>query len=306
MNSKLVSVSVVALMGLSGCLGGTDGTSTSTSSTGGTPPVVYGVVIDPDGTSVISGTAITATFTGSSFSDHSEPPMIIAPTDFSGVSQITVTSVGGVPVALTIETNGETVSFSEAAGDTITIGDDNFWVRRADTSEDMALIDNNDSGFDHQSFGVWATGLGTATGGSVGAGSYGNKTTTMPVPPAVDATYTGKAVGIYGSPKLAGGYVESDVELTTDFTIFEFKTINSVFKGLDEDIQGATDANLTVAGDVTGSGFTSNSISSVTFNSGTVSGSFYGPNAEEVGGTFQVYGLESRSYIGSFGAKQTP
>ena len=64
-----------------------------------------------------------------------------------------------------------------------------------------------------------------------------------------------------------------------------------------------TDSNLDFngGGPVSGTGFSASVSASTT--SGTANGQFYGPTAQEVGGTFGLTG-GATTYIGSFGARK--
>ena len=61
--------------------------------------------------------------------------------------------------------------------------------------------------------------------------------------------------------------------------------------------------NFTGTGNVTGAGFEA-TINGMEITNGKAYGHFFGPNAEEVGGTFGAELMGNGFYVGSFGAAQ--
>ena len=151
----------------------------------------------------------------------------------------------------------------------------------------------------HQVFGAWATGLGSPSG-SVGAGSYGNRTAATDVPVGTNATYEGESMGYAVRSNGRAGVTVSTVEVTTDFNTVDIESRGTITFPL-----GATRGSSAPELDFSGSG----SVNGSTFNasvagssvSGNAQGRFYGPNAAEAGGTFSTSG-GGANHVGAFGA----
>ncbi|WP_058240310.1 transferrin-binding protein-like solute binding protein [Shimia marina] len=176
-------------------------------------------------------------------------------------------------------------------------------VLSSSSDRSVAIFANPETaGLDHTSYGTWLDG-DTNTRGSVAAGSYGSRTAAADVPTSGTATYNGKGVGMatVGDGDLYG--TEFDVTLsTTDFNTVAISSNNTLATNL---IDGGTSRlsslDFNGTGTITDSGFNAN----LTSGSGTGStqGNFFGPNAEEVGGTFSVSG-STVTHIGAYGASQ--
>lgn len=157
----------------------------------------------------------------------------------------------------------------------------------------------------HQTFGLWEQ---DPNAGLVGAGSGGRRISAgaMPSPRFTTGTHTGKARG-YSSFSGTISTTAADVRIVTDFSTANFTTSNTTRQGIDvpstPSAEPEHDMNGTLT--VTGAGL-SGTVSSgdgVEVNVGpvTVTGTFYGPNAEEVGGTFTNNGATG-NFFGAFGA----
>jgi hypothetical protein len=94
----------------------------------------------------------------------------------------------------------------------------------------------------------------------------------------------------------------SGIEIETNFVNVQVTSTSTNARNLNS---GATipaaGLDFTGSGPVSGSGFTANV--SGTLTSGTANGSFYGPQAQEAGGTFRTSG-GGVTYVGAFGAKR--
>ncbi|NKW91626.1 transferrin-binding protein-like solute binding protein [Rhodobacteraceae bacterium R_SAG9] len=160
--------------------------------------------------------------------------------------------------------------------------------------------------FDHQSYGMWVTGIGTSNG-RVSVGSFGHRTASADMPTNGAATYRGNSVGMVISP---GGHdlvVESEVQLsTTDFSDLTIVSGNSTARHMEGSAPwGANDYNFAGTGTISGNGFTANLTGTGAKSAGatgSASGHFYGDDASEVGGTFDLNG--SMTYTGAFGAER--
>lgn len=164
----------------------------------------------------------------------------------------------------------------------------------------LAFADPKDEDMDfaYQTFGAWATGVET-NAPKAGAFSVGAQTADANIPTTGTATFTGKAGGIYvagfGEPEI----VTADARLEADFANrnVEFQTTNSSIASLD------MTGTMTYAG-TSGLSGTVQTLSGANGPlSGTIDGRFYGPGADEVGGTFSLSN-SGESFIGGYGAKQ--
>jgi hypothetical protein len=161
-----------------------------------------------------------------------------------------------------------------------------------------------------QFFGYWVTASGLANViGNISAGRS-TPTSSIPVSGAL-LTYNGTSGGIYISP--AGALQEHGAALTVTFNpsgpTINFSTTGTSVRAWNS-AGVSSPANLDINGQVTYSTGTGRFSGTVTIGpsgapdmTGTMNGAFYGPNVDEIGGTFQLtssFGaIESIS--GSFG-----
>jgi hypothetical protein len=161
-------------------------------------------------------------------------------------------------------------------------------------------------GFDYQSFGVWGTGLVSGSTGRYGAISAGAQTSAASVPTSGSANFNGAAGGIYvdtaGTAYRYGAYATFAVNfgtrtvgMTTNSDRIVNINTNAVFN-----ITTPITATMTYTA---GSNRFSGNFQAGTFMTGSGSGQFYGPVANELGGTFFISG-SSGKIIGGFGGKR--
>lgn len=152
------------------------------------------------------------------------------------------------------------------------------------------------AGYSYMTYGAW--GGKTATGGLSNGFHGGSVTPSGSVPTTGSVTYTGTSVGYYADD--GGNNIR---EITDRVTLAaNFGSRSLFFSAADSGMVGTLTYNLgssTFSGPVTyGSSW-----------SGTLSGNFYGPAAQEVAGTFFIrstFGTCSPGcqYVGAFGAKR--
>lgn len=171
----------------------------------------------------------------------------------------------------------------------------------SDGGDNFAQVVNGTSApLEHQVFGTWATGLRDGRG-SLSAGSFGNVTPVDSVPSGVTASYGGISTGLAKLSDGVGYETLSNVSLFTDFSTFSMSSENTeAFRLSDGQFRDAAELDFSGNGSVSGAGFSAIISASPTM-SGEVQGVFYGPGAEEVGGTFEMSGPDDQAYIGSFG-----
>lgn len=177
-------------------------------------------------------------------------------------------------------------------------------------SEQAIFADPYVLGFNHQTFGVWGTGLVAGASGRYGAMSAGNRTNAASVPTAGNVTYRGVAGGIYTDG--AQSRYAADATFLVNFAnrTIDFSTSNQTLTSLLTNITTpvgflSINGRMTYSsGSVVFSGpLTANGQTSLLPMSGSGSGTFYGPGANEIGGTFFLRG-PSTTLVGGFGGKQ--
>ena len=210
---------------------------------------------------------------------------------------------------IAIRTPVTTVIWRESDGDLIDDSGAIIGVRDVAGSE-AALVSNAldpDVGWEYQTYGVWATGLGQGAG-TYGAITIGAPTAGSAIPLVNEARFTGSTVGAYvnpeGSYSLTRGIVWVDADFenrSLDFNSAgtqlidpnDFSTAPAGFLDMTGTLEYAPGIN-SFSGDVT----------TVGGMAGTSTGQFYGPNAEELGGVFFLTGDGVEMYDGSYGAKR--
>jgi len=175
--------------------------------------------------------------------------------------------------------------------------------------------------WNYQSFGVWSI-----ANGSVSAMSYGAPTAFASLPTLINAAYAGELIGRYSA--VTGDDMNGNVlagplqfglraDVTATVTInggtreVNFSSTNSrleaiAFPEFNDNRFNIPNATLAISGGAnsfTGAITSGSGSNAVTLN-GTADGRFYGPAAEELGGTFVLQGAGGRAVVGGFGAKQ--
>jgi hypothetical protein len=183
----------------------------------------------------------------------------------------------------------------------------------ADLSEIAIAVEPIPLGWNYQTFGVWQRSPTQGSPGRVGAISTGNFTAANNIPNTGSASFIGLSSGSYLEPGGAtGGLTTANMAVVVDFSnrVAGFATANTVlsrdggqtfttFPALDltGSLQVASGQNLM-------SGTVSTTPGSSVSLSGDIYGKFYGPSAQEVGGTFGLKGTGVQSYVGGFGGKR--
>jgi len=157
-------------------------------------------------------------------------------------------------------------------------------------------------------FGGWSAtgGSGSPAVDEIRFGAFGNQTPQSGLP-GTSAEFKGESIGIAtidnGSGGTAIGFTSSDITVTTpDFTTVEITSRGTEFSSLDTSTLSNPEVlDFVATGRVSGTGFTATPTNAG--RTGQVDGQFYGPKAEEVGGTFGLTG-SNVIYGGAFGAKR--
>lgn len=161
-------------------------------------------------------------------------------------------------------------------------------------------------GWDYQSYGVWATGAGTGSG-TYGAASVGAPTAGGSVPTTGTATYTGSTGGRQVAADGSYFFTSSNMSAATNFATRSISFSTSGTLTTPNLITQAVAPALNMTGTLTyaagANQFTGN-VSTTSGLAGTATGRFYGPAAQEIGGTFGLTGAGISAYVGAFGGKR--
>jgi hypothetical protein len=165
--------------------------------------------------------------------------------------------------------------------------------------------------WDYQTFGVWTTGAGTGAG-TVGVASVGAETAASAIPVSGTGNFVGASGGRYVDSTGVNTFVGSDMTATANFGTrsIAFATTNT--RTSTDLITPSSNTNLNSSGTLSYSAWVNQFtgvISTVgggasnAAMTGIATGKFYGPTAQEIGGTFAVTG-SGAAYFGAFGGKQ--
>lgn len=174
---------------------------------------------------------------------------------------------------------------------------------------DAVVIDGTTTplGWNYQTYGVWNR-LASSSVFQAGAVSAGVVTPASAVPTSGTATFTGRADAFFtdasGTPFLTSSSMTAGVDWGTK--LITFSTSATLATNLNSRLQAANPAlNLTgtLTYDTTLNRFTGTVATTGVMMNGTATGRFYGPSAQEIGGTFGVQGAGG-TMVGGFGGKR--
>jgi hypothetical protein len=300
----------LAACGGGGSGGGVNSTPAPTPSPSPTPtptptptPFTSWQAAPSNGNVALSGSTIEASYTSAQFSSTTYSTAI------KGNTTLNVTTSAGKLTGAKAEGSLSTVTFVEGDGSTL-----NYLAFRpsviqlssANNQSKLLAADPSQSSYNYMTYGAWITGLTTGSG-YVASYMAGAPTAGGSVPTSGTATYKGTAIGVYT-------YGQGSVDLVTSVANISANFTNRSLSLSLSDTRGNSSHNeLTISGTLTyssGSGNFSGGVVSTTSNttiSGTAQGSFFGPAAQEVAGTFLLTGSTSsgrQQFTGSFGGKQ--
>jgi hypothetical protein len=187
------------------------------------------------------------------------------------------------------------------------------YVPNSVASRDAIFATARDFGWDYQSYGAWVSTTPNGSGfrGEASAVSVGAQTSGAAIPTGGGATFRGKAGGVYAPSYNERSLVTADATLIADFAArtatFTTTTMRDVMDGRSFDGTAVTGSLGWQPGinALTGQASTADGRLS-----GAAQGQFYGPSAQEVGGTFTlrsaatVTGATASALVGAFGAKR--
>jgi hypothetical protein len=292
LSATILCISTAAL--LTGCGGG----GSSSVKTGYTS-----FSSSPSNTKVeVVGRSVEASYTSGAAPTYPVTGVTGLGTDTSMMTSLTYGSAGQL-TRLSIATDNGTLTWDSSV-DTFISDPGVSQVFSVDANNYAFIANAVELGFNYQTFGIWVTGLVT-TSGRVGATSVGMRTNGASVPTSGAASFTGGAVGSYIDASGERFIVTADSLINADFSTrsLVFTTSNSEAISL----ISAIDTNrpdLDLSGTLAyaaGSNSFSGSVSTVSALTGSASGNFYGPTAQEAGGVFAVTGSGTEGYRGSFG-----
>lgn len=300
-----VAFLAVPLM-LSACGGGGGGTvSSAPPTTLVTTPFTKWSDVQPNTNVEAKGEGMQAAYTYdpvgkkiTSITDTAQPTAVSAIFMFDGSSALTQ-----------VTTNSNS---SLAGGPTSALNADFVMaVSNTATNASKAVVSNPKSGaWNYQSFGVWENGL-NSTNRTVGVFSVGNNTGTA-IPGSGTATFTGRVAGSYIDTLGQGNTALADLQVIADFGTrsLDFSTSNTVISKDPGTVAFAPRDTLNLTGALNlatdGTNRFSGTLTTASGLSGTSTGQFYGPNAEELGGTFflPATGTSVETYSGAYGASR--
>lgn len=302
-NIKQTSVIAGALLGLAACSSGGGGSSSTTAAISSWP--------DPFASQQVSASGISQEGT---YYDSGNPNTTMSAPATGASMTLKMASDGSVESLLLKPQNAGQVNQDSNSTNTDLINASTKVDMLTDSSgQNVVLLANPvDKQWEYQTYASWITGLTTASG-KMGAMSVGWTTDASSVPSTGTATYSGTASGIYQS----GGafyYTHADMSALVDFSqrTLGFSTVSTRKYGDITNTSSSstitTEPNLNLSGNLTwNSG--SNQFSGALTNSGsslngTATGYFYGTNAEEIGGSFNLTNGSSTVYQGAFGGQK--
>lgn len=176
----------------------------------------------------------------------------------------------------------------------------------SDASGDKTVLLATTSDFDYQGFGWWLNDNTPSTG--VGAAfTTGSITTPAGLQLSGSAEYLGISAGLYVDAAGAPFFVSSVIDATANFeaSSLTYSSTNTAGANFYTGVRLADPERLNFVTVNTinraNSSFSGSVTPSLTWTEGTSSGSFYGPQNQEIGGIFSMTGPIG-SYVGSFGA----
>ena len=300
------ALTLTACLGGGGGSGGGGGGSASAS-----VPFTSWNQVQPDTTVVFDGTSQEVTV---EYDPATGLATSVGPISSPGPATVTseYTEIPGVPRLVPINSNINTSQSSITTGDNVVTDIPAFTptydIVANDSLENFAAIaDPFTRDWNYQTYGIWERDPGNGSAREIYA-SFGSVTPNSSVPDIGTATYNGDLLGEYIAPDGSFFLTSADVSIDADFATasMDFQSSNTVRTA--DGLTAVPDGNLDLSGTLSGAPG-SNSFSGALTNTGAnLNGSgnaiLYGPNVEEVGGTFALRGNGVEAYGGAFGASQ--
>lgn len=203
---------------------------------------------------------------------------------------------------------GAGATFSAASGDTFYQGIGNGTVFAVNKQSVGAVVVNPyDAGFEYQTFGAWGAYADGPKPTSTNAVSLGSATSVTGMPATGSANFAGYAAGFFYQGA-TGYFTTANMSAGVDFAArtIAFSTSNTLATGAATGAATVVSPSLNMTGFGTyaaGTSRFSGNVAAANGMIGTMSGQFYGPNANEIGGTYSVTGSQGTA-VGGFGGKR--
>jgi len=291
---------------MAACAGGGGGGSSSSSGGGVViTPFTSWAAITPNSTVQASGGSAGATYTA----DPSTGQVLTISSASQASSGATVnftygpTSLTGIAIQ---SAQGASASLNTNAGDVIATTSSGSVLYGYNAARTTTLLAPSVDyfGWNYQSYGVWVTGQGTGSG-TVGTASVGSITPTTGIPATGTGAFSGNSIGIFVNSSGQAFYTVASMTANANFATqaVSFATSGTTSVNLATGVS-ASAPTLNLSSNMTYTGGTlSGAITSGSGMSGSITGKFYGPTAQEVGGTYALSGGGSAMF-GGFGGKR--
>jgi hypothetical protein len=293
---------LLAMVGLTACSSGGGGGVTTTAFTSwgavtagstivATGDSQQGTYTWNSGTGKITGVSIAPQQSGATFTETFDSSGVVKSVRFQTASGTNITFTQGVDTFGYLNINSY------------------FWAIVSPNllNQNYAIMaDPGQIGWNYQSFGVWTTGAGSGSG-TFGAASVGSATPAGSIPTSGSATYNGYAGGRHVASDGTYYYTLASMTTSANFATRQLSFATPYTEQTGDFVTSATNSSLNMTGTLSyapGSNQFSGSISTDGGMTGTATGRFYGPSAQEIGGTFSATGAGLQSYGGAFGGKR--
>jgi len=211
--------------------------------------------------------------------------------------------------AVSAITPAGSISFNKGFGDTFNCNNGVCGLTNL-AGASMIVVDpvNSTLGWNYQTFGVWNR-VTAATSFDAGVFSVGNPTPGSAVPTTGTATFNGLANGFFVDSTKSALFTTAKMTASANFAtqMITFATTNTLTVNLSTPAGvGIASPGLNLTGSFSypaGTNLFNGNVSSANGMTGSAIGRFYGPNAQEIGGMYNLSGTAG-SMIGSFGGKQ--
>lgn len=294
MKNKLnTSLTLLTVLGLTACAGGGGGGGEA-----GPTPFSSWSSVSPNSKVNLTGGSSTITNTGS-FTQSAGGAS--AQVTFDGNRQVTAMTLNSAA--------GNSASFNSSNGDTIANGLNGTVVVALNKSQTSAAIITNPYtfGFEYQTYGAWG-GYGSAGTSTSNAFSVGSPTPISGMPASGTAVFVGNSGGIAADTSGNAYIYSSSMAASVNFGSrqINYATSGSLASGPATGNAVVSAPGLNMTGTMSygaGANSFSGSVRAANGTSGPISGQFYGPNANEIGGTYATAG-PAGVVIGGFGGKR--
>lgn len=176
-----------------------------------------------------------------------------------------------------------------------------------DGPSSVSIIDPAFFGWNYQSFGTWMEDINPFAFGAISAGAV---TPANGVPTTGIANFTGHAGGIY----IDGGNrygTDASMRAAVDFEnrLVQFSTVGTTLTPIGTAAPSTLDPSTLNLGGALNYAPGTNQFSGAVNTAdgalkGNATGRFYGPNAQEIGGTYGLGSADGKKMVGGFGGKQ--